>query len=106
MPVPMAESFARAEPVPEVAPEVIERRFTPEEAKQVGLVNEAAVDWSERCGATGADGVDLDLGDADAAAGAGVALDRSPSSTRRPSSSSGRRPRRRASRASRRAGRS
>ena len=47
MPVPGGESFARTEPVPEVAPEVIERRFTPEEAKQVGLVNEAAVDWSE-----------------------------------------------------------
>ena len=33
MPVPMVENFARSEPLPEVAPEVIERRFTPEEAQ-------------------------------------------------------------------------
>ena len=50
MPVPLVESFARSEPLPEVAPEVIERRFTPEEAKQVGLVNESAVDWSDDAG--------------------------------------------------------
>ena len=64
LPVPMAETFARAEPVPEVAAEAIERRFTPEEAKQVGLVNETAVDWSEPVGGKGPDGVDVDLGDA------------------------------------------
>ena len=64
LPVPVSESFARAEPVPDVAPEVIERRFTPEEAKQVGLVNETAVDWSGPVGARGADGVDVDLGEA------------------------------------------
>ncbi len=64
MPVPLMESFARAEPVPDVAPEVIERRFTPEEAKQVGLVNEAAVDWTEPVGGKGIDGVDVDLGEA------------------------------------------
>jgi len=64
MPVPAAETFARAEPLPEVAPEVIERRFTPEEAKQVGLVNETAVDWAEPVGAKSVDGVDVDLGEA------------------------------------------
>jgi hypothetical protein len=46
VPVPGAETFMRADPVPEVAPEVIERRFTPEEARQVGFVPETAVDWS------------------------------------------------------------
>jgi hypothetical protein len=63
-PVPMTESFARTESVPDVAPEVIERRFTPEEAKQVGLLNETAVDWAGPVGATGVDGVDVDLGEA------------------------------------------
>ncbi len=58
-PVPMAETFARTESVPDVAPEVIERRFTPEEAKQVGLVNEAAVDWTRKFAEAGVD-VDLD----------------------------------------------
>jgi hypothetical protein len=61
MPVPVTmDGFARAEPIAEVAPEVIERRFTPEEAKQVGLVNEAAVDWSA---AVATAGVDVDLGE-------------------------------------------
>ncbi len=45
-PVPGAETFTRAEPVPDVAPEVIERRFTPDEARQIGFVPEAAVDWA------------------------------------------------------------
>jgi Protein of unknown function (DUF1631) len=61
MPVPMAETFARSEPLPEVAPEAIERRFTPEEAKQVGLVNETQVDWSDDAGERAAAAVDLDL---------------------------------------------
>ena len=60
MPVPASESFMRADPVPDVEPEVIERRFTPEEAKQVGFVAEAAVDWSEPV-ARDAD-IDIDLG--------------------------------------------
>jgi hypothetical protein len=64
MPVPLAETFARAEPLPDVAPDVIERRFTPEEAKQVGLVNETAVDWGASVQSKGVDGVDLDLGEA------------------------------------------
>ena len=64
IPVPVGEFFARSEPVPDVEPEVIERRFTPEEAKQVGLVNETAVDWSEPIGSTGANGLDLDVGEA------------------------------------------
>ncbi|HEX4233235.1 MAG TPA: DUF1631 family protein [Caldimonas sp.] len=61
MPVPVTvDGFARAEPIAEVAPEAIERRFTPEEAKQVGLINEAAVDWSA---AVATAGVDVDLGE-------------------------------------------
>lgn len=44
--VPGVESLSVADVVPEVDSEVIERRFTPEEAKQVGLVEESAVDWS------------------------------------------------------------
>ncbi len=60
MPVPASESFMRADPVPDVEPEVMERRFTPEEAKQVGFVAEAAVDWSEPV-AKSTD-IDIDLG--------------------------------------------
>ena len=44
--VPGVESLSVADVVPEVDSEVIERRFTPEEARQVGLVEESAVDWS------------------------------------------------------------
>ena len=49
LPVPGGETFGRVDTgaAEAVAPEVIERRFTPEEARQVGLVGEAAVDWSE-----------------------------------------------------------
>ncbi|MEO7055714.1 MAG: DUF1631 family protein [Caldimonas sp.] len=57
MPVPASETFMRADPVPDVEPEVIERRFTPEEAKSVGFVAEAAVDWS----APVESAVDLDI---------------------------------------------
>ncbi|MEO8835459.1 MAG: DUF1631 family protein [Caldimonas sp.] len=69
VPVPLGESFGRSEPVPEVAPEVIERRFTPEEAEKVGLVKEASVDWSgpvdgqPAAAAEAAAAVDLDLGE-------------------------------------------
>ncbi len=59
IPVPSNESYMRSDAVPEVAPEVIARRFTPEEAKQVGLIQEAAVDWSEPVGRD--DKVDVDL---------------------------------------------
>jgi hypothetical protein len=44
--IPGVESLSVADVVPEVESEVIERRFTPEEARQVGLVEENAVDWS------------------------------------------------------------
>jgi hypothetical protein len=44
--VPGIDSLSLADLVPEVESEVIERRFSPEEAKQVGLVEESAVDWS------------------------------------------------------------
>jgi len=40
--------------VPEIESEIIEKRFTPEEALQVGLVEESAVDWSGS--------VDIELG--------------------------------------------
>lgn len=56
--VPGIESLSLADEVPAVEPEVIEKRFTEEEAKQVGLVAESAVDWSGE--------VDIPL-DADAA---------------------------------------
>ena len=53
-PVPRAEMLSPSDPVPEVEPAVIAQQFTPEEAKQVGLVQESAVDWSGT--------VDIDLG--------------------------------------------
>jgi hypothetical protein len=59
IPVPGSETFSRSEPVQEVAPEVIEKRFTAEEAAQVGFVPEAAVDWS---GKVDTSAVDIDLG--------------------------------------------
>ncbi|MEO7116326.1 MAG: DUF1631 family protein, partial [Caldimonas sp.] len=59
LPVPNAESYTRSDSVPDVPAEVIERRFTPEEAKQVGLVAETAVNWSEKVESI--DAVDLDL---------------------------------------------
>ena len=54
-PVPGTDSVSPADPVPEVDAEVIAHRFSPEEAKRVGLVSESAVDWSGT--------VDIDLGD-------------------------------------------
>jgi len=53
-PVPGAETLSSADPVPEVSPEVVARRFSAEEAQRVGLVTESAVDWSGV--------VDIDLG--------------------------------------------
>jgi hypothetical protein len=60
MPVPQTEAIPRAEPIADVPPEVIERRFTEAEAKQVGLVNETTVDWSA---AVAPSSVDVDLGE-------------------------------------------
>ena len=60
IPVPGSDTFSRGEPVQEIAAEVIEKRFTPEEARQVGFVPEAAVDWA---GEVDASAVDIDLGD-------------------------------------------
>jgi hypothetical protein len=59
IPIPLGETYGRSEPVQDVAPEVIERRFTPEEAQRVGLVAEAAVDWS---GKVDAHAVDIEIG--------------------------------------------
>ena len=50
--IPGAHEFSQAEPVKFDSKE-IEQRFTPEEAQQVGLVVESAVDWSGK--------VDIDL---------------------------------------------
>ena len=55
MPIPGIESVSLVEPV-EVEDAAIERGFTPEEAQQVGLVAESAVDWKEPVD------IDLDLG--------------------------------------------
>ena len=60
IPVPVGETYSRGEPVQEVPPEVMERRFTEEEAQQIGLVAEATVDWSHAVDEAGA--VDIDLG--------------------------------------------
>ncbi|WP_298834570.1 DUF1631 family protein [uncultured Piscinibacter sp.] len=56
--IPGVESLSVSDVVPEIDNEVIEKRFTPEEAKQVGLVEESAVDWS------GTVDIELDTGDA------------------------------------------
>jgi hypothetical protein len=45
-PIPGVESTALSEPLSEVEEAQIERRFTPEEARQVGLLPEHAVDWN------------------------------------------------------------
>ncbi len=55
--IPGAESLSVADTVPEVESEVIEKRFTPEEARQVGLIEENAVDWS------GTVDIELEAGD-------------------------------------------
>ena len=63
--VPRSEMLSAADPVPEVDGAVIARRFSPAEARQVGLVEESAVDWSGP--------LDIDLGaedDTDAQAAA------------------------------------
>jgi hypothetical protein len=54
-PVPGVDALSVADTVGEVDNAVIEQRFTPEEARQVGLVAESAVDWS------GSIDVDIDL---------------------------------------------
>ena len=59
-PIPGTESVSLADPLSEVDEAVIARRFSPEEVKQVGLVQESAVDWNGK--------VDIDLGGAHASA--------------------------------------
>jgi Protein of unknown function (DUF1631) len=82
--VPRADTLSQNDPVPEVEAAVIAQRFTPEEAEQVGLVQESAVDWSGT--------VDIDLGaeadtqvDTQADAGAYAAADPNASSAPPPS---------------------
>ena len=70
--VPGTESLSAADPVPEVDSAVIARRFSVEEARRVGLVDESAVDWADTLD------IDLDAGadvDADAGAEAQAAAD-------------------------------
>ena len=55
--VPGTETLSAADSVPEFDEATITKRFTPEEARQVGLVDESAVDWSGT--------VDIDLGGED-----------------------------------------
>jgi len=64
-PIPGIESTALSEPLSEVEEAQIERRFTPEEARRVGLVPEHAVDWNAP--------VDIDLGSGSAAEPTGPA---------------------------------
>jgi hypothetical protein len=53
--VPGTETLSAADSVPEIDEAAMAKRFTPEEAKQVGLIDESAVDWSGM--------VDIDLAD-------------------------------------------
>lgn len=57
--IPGVDSLSVADSVAEVENAVIERRFTPEEARQVGLVEEAAIDWAAPVDTTQ---VDIELG--------------------------------------------
>lgn len=52
-PMPGFESHWRGEPLPTLPENEVERRFSPEEAKSVGLVEESAIDWSKE--------IDIDL---------------------------------------------
>ena len=54
-PVPGTAMLSPNDPVPEFDADTLARRFSPEEAKSVGLITESAVDWSGV--------VDIDLGD-------------------------------------------
>ena len=53
--MPGTETLSAADSVPEIDEAAIAKRFTPEEARQVGLIDESAVDWSGM--------VDIDLAD-------------------------------------------
>jgi hypothetical protein len=64
-PIPGIESTALSEPLSAAEEAQIERRFTPEEARRVGLVQEHAVDWNAP--------VDIDLGPTPAAEPTGPA---------------------------------
>ncbi|MDO9417149.1 DUF1631 family protein, partial [Pararhizobium sp.] len=55
MPVPGSETLSPADAVPEIDADAMARRFSAEEAQNVGLVSENAVDWSGT--------VDIDLDD-------------------------------------------
>ncbi|MBX3604239.1 MAG: DUF1631 family protein [Piscinibacter sp.] len=52
--IPGVEALSPADMVPSDETSVVEKRFTPEEAKQVGLIEESAVDWSGK--------VDIEVG--------------------------------------------
>ena len=44
--VPKLDELSHGDAIPELQDEVIEHRFSPEEAQQIGLVAESTVDWS------------------------------------------------------------
>jgi hypothetical protein len=73
IPVPGVESLSASDPVPEVDQAVIEARFSPEEARRIGLVEQAAVDWD------GTVDIDIDLG-ATGSAGPAAQVDGQPAS--------------------------
>jgi len=65
--VPGTEVLSAADAVPEVDEATLAKRFTPEEKKQVGLIDESQIDWSGQ--------VDIDLaapGDPGATTGSGT----------------------------------
>ena len=53
--VPSGDALSAYNPLLDIEPEVLASRFSPAEAKSVGLVDETAVDWSGK--------VDIDLGE-------------------------------------------
>ncbi len=74
-PVPIGEAVLRGGEPAAVESAIIEKRFTPEEAKRIGLVPEAAVDWAHDVAPAPVDiDIDLDLGLDVAATSASQAL--------------------------------
>lgn len=69
VPVPGNESLSPNDPMPEVDNDMLMQRFSPEEARRVGLITESAVDWSGV--------VDIDLGQDTAPSAGGGAVDQS-----------------------------
>jgi hypothetical protein len=45
-PVPGADTLSASDPLPEIDADALAQRFSPEEAQNIGLITETAVDWS------------------------------------------------------------